>query len=263
MVRVSGLSLGMEKDQGDVMSEKPVDRARQTAPEVRSSRTEIDQFLDQVRTLPQTTAARSTGPGRLMFALDATASRQPAWNRAMTIQAEMFQEAAALGGLSMQVAFYRGLSEFRASPWTTNPDALLRAMTKVRCQAGFTQIERILRHATRQARQERVNALVFVGDSFEEDLDPVTGAAGELGLLGVPAFMFHEGVDSQAGEVFAHVARLTGGACCRFDANSPDQLRQLLRAVAAFAAGGRGALERLAAREGGMARLLLPDLRGG
>lgn len=228
-----------------------------------SSSAEIDRFLNAVKRLPQTVPDRSAGPARLMFALDATASRQPTWNRAMHIQAEMFQEAAALGGLSMQVAFYRGLSEFRASPWMTAPDALLRAMMKVRCEAGFTQIERILRHAGREARKEAVRALVFVGDCFEEDLDPVTAAAGELKLLGVPAFLFHEGADSQAGEVFSHIARLTGGACCRFDASSPDQLRQLLRAVAVFAAGGRGALEQLAAREGGMARLLLPDLRGG
>lgn len=245
------------------MTAKPVDRVRQTSPGTTSSRTEIDQFLEKVQSLPQTGSATSTGPGRLLFALDATASRQPTWNKAMHIQAEMFQEAAALGGLSMQVAFYRGLSEFRASPWMNDPDALLRAMTKVHCQAGFTQIERILRHTARQARESRVNALVFVGDCFEEDLDPVIGAAGELALLGVPVFLFHEGPDSEAGEVFAHIAHLTGGACCRFDANSPDQLRQLLRAVAAFAAGGRAALERLAAREGGMARRLLPDLRGG
>lgn len=250
------------------MSGKPVDRARQserpqTQPAARSSSAEIDSFLDAAKRLPQVARHPAAGPARLMFALDATASRQPTWNRAMHIQAEMFQEAAALGGLSMQVAFYRGLSEFRASPWMGDPDALLRAMMKVHCQAGFTQIERILRHAGREARKAPVRALVFVGDCFEEELDPVTGAAGELGLLGVPAFLFHEGADSQAGEVFAHVARLTGGACCRFDASSPDQLRQLLRAVAVFAAGGRGALERLAAREGGMARRLLPDLRGG
>lgn len=245
------------------MSGSPVDRAKHTQPAARSSSAEIDRFLDTVKRLPAAAPDRASGPARLMFALDATASRQPTWNRAMHIQAEMFQEAAALGGLSMQVAFYRGLSEFRASPWMTDPDALLRAMTKVRCEAGFTQIERILRHAGREARAAPVRALVFVGDCFEEDLDPVTGAAGEMGLLGVPAFLFHEGADSQAGEVFAHIARLTGGACCRFDAASPDQLRQLLRAVAVFAAGGRGALEALAAREGGMARLLLPDLRGG
>lgn len=247
------------------MTGKPVDRTRPTTPEARSSRSEIDSFLDQISRMPspERREGKTGGPGRLLFALDATASRQPTWDRAMHVQAEMFQSAAALGGLSMQVVFYRGFREFKGTRWTSNADALLRSMMKVQCAAGFTQIERVLRHAAREARKERVNALVFVGDCFEEELDPVAGAAGELGLLGVPAFMFHEGHDREAESAFAYIAKVTGGACCRFDASSADQLRQLLRAVAVFAAGGRSALAELGQREGGMARLLTHRMDGG
>lgn len=232
------------------MADRSVDRPTTRQPV--SSRTEVDDFLGRLAVTPGVTAAPGQR-GRLLFALDATASRRGTWDRAMHIQAEMFQEAGALGGLDMQVAFYRGLSEFRATPWLRDPDALLKAMMKVECLAGQTQIERVLRHTARQAAESRVNALVFVGDCVEEDVDTLARAAGEMALQGVPAFLFHEGHDAHAVAAFNDIARLTGGACCRFDPSAPEQLRQLLRAVAAYAAGGRAALEALSRREGGMA----------
>ena len=47
------------------------------------------------------------------------------------------------------------------------------------------------------------------------------------------------------------MARLSGGACCPFDAGSARQLRELLRAVAVYAAGGQRALEDYSRRTGG------------
>ena len=67
--------------------------------------------------------------------------------------------------------------------------------------------------------------------------------AGELGLLGVPVFLFQEGNNMLAEFAFAQIARLTGGVHCRFDAGSAKMLRELLSAVAVYAAGGRKALE--------------------
>jgi hypothetical protein len=68
--------------------------------------------------------------------------------------------------------------------------------------------------------------------------------------------MFQEGSDPAAEAAYREIARLTGGAWCRFDAGSAAQLRELLRAAAAYAAGGRDALKRLAKNASGAAALL-------
>ena len=80
--------------------------------------------------------------------------------------------------------------------------------------------------------------------------------AGELGLLKVPVFMFQEGHDVAAEHAFREIARLTGGAWCRFDPGAAAQLRELLRAAAAYAAGGREALLRLSKTGSGAAKLI-------
>ena len=66
---------------------------------------------------------------------------------------------------------------------------------------------------------------------------------GEIGLMGVKAFMFHEGQDPIAGKAFREIARLTGGAYMPFNTAAADELRAMLGAVATYAAGGRPALE--------------------
>lgn len=228
----------MAKDDNKLPSERP------------STKAEVKAFLDQVATIAPAAKAAGTR-GRLIFAMDATASRQPMWDRAARIQGEMFQATAALGGLDIQLAFYRGFGEFKVSRWTANEAELLRLMTSVFCMAGETQLRKVLLHAANETRRNKVNALVFVGDAFEEDIDAVGAAAGELGLLGVPAFMFHEGADAMVAFAFQQVAKLSGGAYCRFDANSPDALKNLLGAVAVYAAGGNAALKALAKKQGG------------
>ncbi len=220
----------------------------------RSTSAEVDAFLRNVAAI--TPAKRTTAPGRLLFAMDATASREPTWDRACAIQSEMFTEAARVGSLAVQLCHYCGFRGFAATPWLTHPDALLRHMSAVRCAAGMTQIERVLRHARAEAERARVDAVVFVGDCMEEDVDRLCAAAGPLRLLSVPVFMFHEGHDPVAGQAFREVATLTRGACCRFDASSAAELRDLLRAVAVYAAGGRESLEDLGRREGGSIKLL-------
>ena len=77
------------------------------------NKNEVNAFLERVaRTPPK---IRSNKRGRLIFAMDATASRQPAWDRAAAIQGQMFHETAQLGGLDIQLAFYRGFGEFKVS----------------------------------------------------------------------------------------------------------------------------------------------------
>ncbi|HAY81410.1 MAG TPA: hypothetical protein DCY79_16525 [Planctomycetaceae bacterium] len=230
-------------------------------PRKSSSITEVDNFLRQVAAAPRPERRSSRGCGRLLFGMDATSSRQPMWDRAAQTQAEMFNVTADIGGLEVQLAFYRGFHEFKVSSWTSDPRSLSKLMTSVTCLAGETQLHKLLKHARNEARKHKVDALVFVGDAFEEDVDVVGQTAGELGMLGLPAFMFHEGDNPLAGYAFQQVAKLSGGGYCRFDANSADVLRQLLGAVAIYASGGRGALEDMAAKQGGDVRLLADQMR--
>lgn len=210
---------------------------------------DVDAFL---QSMAQTPVRQPAGRrGRLIFAMDATASREPTWDIACDIQAEMFTETDLLGGLDVQLVFYRGIGECRTTTWLSSSEELVNRMVKVRCLGGRTQIGRVLKHAIKEAKKDSVGALVLVGDAFEEPIDPVCDLAGQLGLLGTRAFLFQEGDNPVAARAFGQIARLTGGACCRFDAGSARQLRDLLSAVAVYAAGGRPALEHFSARRGG------------
>jgi len=153
----------------------------------------------------------------------------------------MFREATAIGSLSVQLVYYRGLSECRASRWVSQLD-LSGLMERIDCRMGHTQLGKVLTHARRETELLKVQALVFVGDALEENPDKLSHDAGELGRLGVPAFMFQEGQDRNVEQVFREIARLTHGAYCRFDPGAARQLAELLRAVAIYAAGGMTAL---------------------
>jgi hypothetical protein len=226
----------------------PAPAPKDSPPPAASARPEIEAFLEKARALgPRTDGKR----GRLVFALDATMSRQPTWDLACKLQAEMFEETAAVGGLDVQLVYYRGISECRASQWVSNPVRLASLMEKIDCRGGHTQIGRVLGHVRGESKRERVDAFVFVGDAMEEKFDDLCALAGELGLLGVPAFVFQEGHDPIAERAFREIARLTKGAWCPFDAGAAAQLRELLRAAAAYAAGGRVALADLSKRAGG------------
>jgi len=222
-----------------------------------SSASEIDAFLEQVRSMP----AKSGERGRLIFGMDATMSRQPAWDMALQLQGEMFDAVAQIGGLDVQLIYFRGFEECRASKWVSDANALKRLMTSVACRGGFTQIRKVLKHARSEAESGPVSALVYVGDCMEENIDELANTAGELGLLKVPVFMFQEGNNAAAATAFKEIARLTGGAYCRFDAGAAEELRALLRAVAVYAAGGRRALEDLSKSGCGPGRLLLEQLK--
>jgi hypothetical protein len=183
------------------------------------------------------TTPTAAGRGRLVFAMDATMSRQPTWDMALQLQADMFHEVKTVGGLDVQLVFFRGAGECQASKWVSDPDALARLMTTVHCAGGYTQIRKVLSHARKETEGKRVNAVVYVGDCMEEEIDDLCGRAGELALLGVPVFLFQEGHD-------------------------PVQLRELLSAVAVYAAGGRQALEKLAgAGRGAGAQKLLGQMK--
>ena len=222
---------------------------------------ELNAFLDKVAAAPP--PAKGGRRGRLIFAMDATLSREPTWDRACQIQGEMFMETAAIGGLDVQMVYFRGFGECRRSKWVNSAVALLNLMTGVQCRGGHTQIGRVLSSALSETKKAKVDALVYVGDCMEEDADSLCALAGELGLLGVPAFVFQEGHDPIAERTFREIARLTAGAYCRFDASSADQLRNLLKAVAVYAAGGLRALSDLSDKLGGEVTLLIHRLTSG
>ena len=234
------------------------DRSDQT-PAPASSRPEIAEFLDRVRALGP--ASASGKRGRLIFALDATMSRQPAWDTACAVQADMFRAAASAGGLDIQLVYFRGLGECRASGWVANSERLAELMSAIDCRGGQTQIGKVLSHARNETKKQRVQALVYVGDAMEEKIDALCAAAGELGLVGVPMFMFQEGDDRIAENAYREIARLSHGAYCRFDTGAAHELGELLRAVAAYASGGIKALTALSKTQDRGARLLLAQLK--
>ncbi|MGY9058073.1 MAG: VWA domain-containing protein [Alphaproteobacteria bacterium] len=237
---------------------REVDKSQSTTPAAGKRSGEVDAFLSKLKSAPK---PASSAAGRLIFALDATASRQASWDKAMHLQAGMFQEAAKVGNLAVQLVFYRGFGECKASKWYTDSSALLRAMTGVGCLGGQTQLGKVLKHTRDEALQQKVGALVFVGDAFEEDIDKVCHRAGELGLAGVPAFMFQEGNNPMAANAFRQIAKLTGGAYCPFNDASASQLAELLRAVAVFAAGGQRALANFSAGKGNDVRQLAATMK--
>jgi hypothetical protein len=222
-----------------------------------ADRSEVEAFVDAMRKM--TTRPR-TGRGRLIFALDATMSRQPTWDMAQQVQGQMFSAAAACGGLDIQLVYFRGFDECRASAFMRDGAGLSAAMSKISVMCGQTQIGRVLRHIRSEQAEAPLGAFVYIGDSMEEKADELGRIAGELGLMGVKGFIFQEGGNSYAAACFKDIARLTGGAYAVFDSNAPGRLAGLLKAAAAYAAGGYPALRDRARQGEAEARQLLSQM---
>jgi hypothetical protein len=215
------------------------DRRKSIVPGEGDASSDVSAFIERVNALAKPTTPGQQG--RLLFALDATMSRQPTWDLACKLQAEMF-EAVAGQPLQVQLMYFRGFGECRASKWVNDTHALARLMTGIQVRGGNTQIGKVFSHARAEHSRRKINALVYVGDAMEESVDALAQKAGELGLLGCPIFVFHEGREPNAERAFREFARVSKGAYVRFDASAPKELAALLRAVAAFATGGRPAL---------------------
>jgi len=222
-----------------------------------SSSGQIASFLDKVATTPAQTAKSRN---KLIFALDATASREPTWQQARQLQSRMFDVASQLGGLSLQLCYFQGMANFVASPWLSEPSSLKSRMNQVHCLGGLTQISRVLEHALGETRRQRIHAVVYIGDCVEENPDTLCQLAGKLGVLNTPLFVFQEGHDPGAEMTFRQLAKLSGGAHGRFDSGSARQLADLLDAVAAYASGGYAALLECGRDRGGLAQQLIRQL---
>ncbi len=242
------------------MGGKDVDRRRpsgklKTSDDV-SSKQEVSAFLKAARNIAP---AADGNVGKLVFALDATMSRQPTWDAACRLQGEMFNAVGRAGGLKVQLVYFRGFGECRSSRWVADTDQLRDLMTRIDCRGGHTQIAKVLRHTRDETIREPVSALVYIGDAMEESIDRLCELAGELGIRKAPCFMFQEGRDPVAQTAFREIARLSKGAYFQFDENSASALQNLLKAVAVYASGGVKALETSRTSE---SRLLLEQLSG-
>ena len=213
----------------------------------KSNRVEVDAFLKRVKDFPIVKPDQKHS--RLLFGIDATASREPLWDQACHVQGQMFKETMSLGGLNIQLVYYRGFMEFTAIPWANNSENLLSHMTAIRCAAGQTQIAKVLRHGILETNKTPIKAIIFVGDAMEEDPNLLNSLAGQLGILDVPIMMFQDGYDSSTERAFRDVARLSNGAFCQFDSSSAGRLKDLLCAVAVFAAGGHKALTKYSKKQ--------------
>jgi hypothetical protein len=202
------------------------------SPIARSGRATVDAAVERSR--------QKIAAGRLIFALDATASRQPTWNLAIELQSQMFSEAAKIGALEIQLVFFRGAELPKASHWNTDAQALAAKMRGITCKGGVTQWGRVLGHVRREHQQKPISAVVCIGDCCEEQPSALYDAAAGLPKL----IVAQEGDDPAASVVFPELARRTGGAHLKLGPDSARELSELLRGVAVFVAGGFAALQR-------------------
>ncbi|MGD0076913.1 MAG: VWA domain-containing protein [Candidatus Binataceae bacterium] len=199
--------------------------------------------------------------GRLIFALDATQSREATWAIARTVTADMFRAAAPVGKLDVKLMHFRGGHESpascRYSKWVGSGEQLVQLINKIDCQSGPTQIGKVLNHALDEIKQVPVGALVFIGDAMEEDLETLAAQALKLGNAGCPIYIFHEdhrdltgAPDTRTRNAFKLLALKSGGEYFEFSpatSRAVDQLTEQLGAVARLAVGDTEALERIAA----------------
>jgi hypothetical protein len=216
--------------------------AMTTAPTV-PTKAYLEEFFAKIDPTPR---------GRVIFAIDATASRHHAWDVAAKTNSKLFEAAA---GINIQLVYYRGDKECVASRWFTDANSLTSIMAKIMCEAGITQIAKVLAHARKENQREKVDALVLTSDACEENADDLYAQARELG---VPVFLFQEGRNERVTAIYREIAHITGGAVAEFNSNAAQRFTDLLRAVAIFAAGG---IKALANEESEAARLLLTQIK--
>ena len=180
---------------------------------------------------------------RLIFALDATASRQPALrtDAACQLQSEMFAEAGKLGRAEIQLVYYRGPNECSHSAWTLDANELARAISRITCEGGHTKIRESPCPCAGRARPRECRG---------GDLHWRRARRGSIDALRrrrqrtSPILVFiSRGRRSTRGQGLQK-ARWTDRrrAYEHFDPGAARKLAELLRAVAAFATGGLTAL---------------------
>ena len=134
-------------------------------------------------------------------------------------------------------------------------------MAKIDVRGGATQIGKVLAHARDEARRAKVAALMLIGDAMEENRSRSSLASpANWRSPASRRSCSRKATTRRARARSSEIARLTGGAYGAFDASAAARLAALLRAAAAYAAGGHAALVREAEAEPA-ARLLLSEMR--
>jgi hypothetical protein len=193
---------------------------------------------------------------RIGFIVDATGSRHATWEQAQTIQATMFRSTAKLSALSLRLVHFGG-NLLTDHGWMSDPRAVAAQMAGVHCWTGTTQIVPALRAFTDENPESRANALILIGDCFEESQEDALSATCALKSAGIRVFSFLEGKDWTAETVFRRLAEETGGKFARFGEDLP--LGALCEGVALLTAGGNEAVKRLGNKK---VRLLLTGPAG-
>ena len=178
---------------------------------------------------------------RLVFAFDATASREPAWATARQVTDALVK--ALPGELDVALAVHGGSTLHTFTEFTADARTLRDRAAGIGCIAGFTRMLPIL---ARSLKRPGVRVVVYIGDVFEESLGRGRNLADAMGRRGMKLIVLHDTSDAAArghAEIFLDLARRTGGCVLPFDASAPAKLRELLAAVAVFAVGGRALLE--------------------
>ena len=173
---------------------------------------------------------------RLVFAVDATASREPAWTAARQVTDALVK--ALLGELDVALAVHGGSRVHTFTPFTDDARTLRDLAAGVDCHAGMTRLLPIL--ATSLKRQA-VRVVIYIGDVFEESLPQGRQLADQMGARGIKLIVLHDTTDRGArrdAEVFWDLAKRTGGCVLPFDATASGRLRDILSAVAVYAVGG-------------------------
>jgi hypothetical protein len=191
---------------------------------------------------------------RLVFGVDATASREPAWAVARQVTDALVK--AMPGDLDVALAVHGGSRVHTFTAFTDNANTLRDRAAGVRCLAGLTRLLPIL---AASLKHPGIRVVVYIGDVFEEGVPAGRALADAMGARGTRLIVLHDTADRSArrdAEVFWDLAKRTGGCVLPFDASAPDRLRDLLSAVAVYAIGGEKLLREQRGNTAGAVALL-------
>jgi hypothetical protein len=173
---------------------------------------------------------------RLIFAVDATASREPAWTAARQVTDVLVK--ALPGALDVALAVHGGSRVHTFTAFTSDANTLRDRAAGVSCVAGMTRLLPIL---SASLKHPAVRVVIYIGDVFEENLLRGRQIADAMGAQRTRLIVLHDTTDPAARrdtEVFWDLAKRTGGCVLPFDAAAPGRLRDILSAVAVYAVGG-------------------------
>ncbi len=173
---------------------------------------------------------------RLVFAVDATASREPAWAAARQVTDALVK--ALPGELDVALAVHGGTRVHTFTAFTNDATMLRDRAAGVTCEAGLTRMLPIL---SASLKQPAVRVVVYIGDVFEESLLQGRQLADAMGRQGTKLIVLHDTSDhaaARSAELFWDLAKRTGGCVLPFEASASGKLRDLLSAVAVYAVGG-------------------------